>query len=74
MRTWSKQFSFFCKKLILFSHLQKVFLASKLPPIGSKSYYVEKIAKNRRRVSFKSKLQRSIPGQDHIISTDVMIT
>ncbi|XP_032794592.1 lysosomal alpha-mannosidase [Daphnia magna] len=49
-----------------------VFLASKLPPIGSKSYYVEKIAKNRRRVSFKSKLQRSIPGQDHIISTDKM--
>lgn len=61
------------KNIIVFSHLQKVFLAENLPPVGFKSYYIEKVAKNRRRLSFKSKLQRLIPGQDHIISTDVMI-
>ncbi|XP_046648826.1 lysosomal alpha-mannosidase-like isoform X2 [Daphnia pulicaria] len=47
-----------------------VFLAAQLPPIGSKSYYVERDSKHRRRHSFKSKSQRLVPGEDHIITTD----
>ncbi len=51
---------------------KKVFLAAQLPPIGSKSYYVERDSKHRRRHSFKSKLQRLVAGEDHIITTDVI--
>nr|CAH0110923.1 unnamed protein product [Daphnia galeata] len=47
-----------------------VFLAARLPPIGSKSYHIERATKNRRRHSFKSKSQRLVPGEDHIITSD----
>ena len=59
----------------LFGFLKKkqVFLAARLPPIGSKSYHIERATKNRRRHSFKSKSHRLVPGEDHIITSDVII-
>ena len=48
-----------------------VFLAARLPPVGSHSYYVERTTNKDRRRSFKSKLRQLAPGEDHIISTDV---
>ena len=52
---------------------KQVFLAARLPPIGSKSYHIERATKNRRRHSFKSKSHRLVPGEDHIITSDVII-
>lgn len=49
-----------------------VFLAARLPPLGSNSYYVQQSTKNKR-TSFKSRVHPIVIGEDHIISTDVRI-
>ena len=49
-----------------------VFLATALPPLGIKSYYVRKVTKNRRM--FKSKYvshQPGILGDDEVIANEV---
>ena len=51
--------------------VELVFLAARLPPLGSHSYYVQRSTKHKSR-SFKSKFQARIEGEDHIIVTDVI--
>ena len=58
--------------------VELVFLAAQLPPLGSKSYYVEKTSQRSAKTSVKSKSKLKAVGRrgsraDSIISTDVII-